>query len=96
LTIDGRCAIITYVDGKPKWGVSKPGAYGDHNIIAGRGVGGEFVNFDPAKLVFDLRLRPEARAIGAGNPAEAPPVDIAGAPRGTRIDAGAYQHGPGK
>jgi hypothetical protein len=97
LTIDGKCQIITYRNGKPIWGVYKPGQYGDHNIIvAGRGAAGEFVKFDPASLVFDLALRPGARAIGAGNPAEAPPVDTAGAPRGTRIDAGAYQFSPGK
>jgi hypothetical protein len=96
LTIDGRCQIITYLNGKPIWGVSKPGVYGDHNIIGGRGAASEFVSFDPAKLVYDVRLRPQARAIGAGNPAEAPPVDIAGAPRGTPIDAGAYQYGPSK
>ena len=70
--------------------------HGDHNIIDGRGAGGMFVNFDPAKFVYDLRLRPEAPAIGAGNSAEAPPVDITGAPRGGRIDIGAYQHSPGK
>ncbi len=55
-----------------------------------------FVSFDPAKFVYDLRLRPGAPAIGAGNSAEAPPVDITGAPRGGRIDVGAYQHNPGK
>ena len=55
-----------------------------------------FVSFDPAKFLYDLRLKPGAPAIGAGNPAEAPPVDITGAPRGSPIDAGAYQHSPGK
>jgi hypothetical protein len=95
VTIEGKCQIVTSVNGKPRI-VYKPGEYSNHNIIEGRGAAGEFVNFDPAKLVFDLRLRPEARAIGAGNPADAPPVDITGAPRGTRIDAGAYQYGPGK
>jgi parallel beta-helix repeat protein len=96
LSIKGRCQIVTYVDGKPNWGVFKPGEYADHNIIDRRGAEGMFVNFDPAKFVYDLRLRPEARAIGAGNPAEAPPVDITGAPRGSRVDVGAYQHGPDK
>ena len=70
--------------------------YSDHNIIERRGAAGEFVNFDPAKFVYDLGLRPEARSIAAGNPAEAPPVDITGAPRGSPIDVGAYQHGPSK
>ena len=94
--IDGKCQILTFRNGKPNWGVYKPGQYGDHNIVGGRGNAGEFVNFDPAKFAFDVRLKPGARAIGAGNPAEAPPVDIVGTPRGTRIDAGAYQFSPGK
>ncbi len=96
LGINGKCQIITYENGKPNWGIIKPGMHGDHNLIDGRGAAGMFVNFDPAKFVYDLRLRSEARAIGAGNPAEAPPVDITGAPRGGRIDIGAYQHSPGK
>ncbi len=96
LTIDGKCMILTYVDGKPKWGVYQPGEYGDHNIIERRGASGMFVSFDPAKFVYDLRLRPGAPAIGAGSPIGAPSVDITGAPRGRSIDAGAYQLGPSK
>jgi hypothetical protein len=96
VTINGKCQIIRYVGGKPKWDVYKPGEYADHNIIDSSGASGMFVSFDPAKLVYDLRLRPGALAIGAGNSAEAPPVDITGAPRGSSIDAGAYQHSPGK
>ena len=68
--------------------------YGDHNIIDGRGADGMFVSFDPAKFVYDLRLKPGAAAIGAGSSIDAPPVDITGAPRGSSIDVGAYQHGP--
>jgi Right handed beta helix region len=98
VAIDGKCGILTYSSklfgGKPKGGVNKPGEYADHNIVDRRGAGGTFVNFDPAKFVYDLRLKPEARAIGAGNPADAPPVDITGAPRGSSIDVGAYQLGP--
>ena len=94
LGINGKCQIVTYVKGKLDWGTIKPGTYGDHNIIDARGASGMFVNFDPAKLVFDLRLKPQARAIGAGNSAEAPPVDITGAPRGSRVDVGAYQYAP--
>ena len=55
-----------------------------------------FVAWDPAKLVFDVRLKAGALAIGAGNPTDAPPVDITGALRGSRIDIGAYQYEPGK
>ena len=80
LGINGKCQIVTYVNGKPDWGVVKPGMHGDHNIIDGRGAGGMFVSFDPAKFVYDVRLKPGAPAIGAGNSAEAPPVDITGAP----------------
>jgi hypothetical protein len=96
LGTNGRCQIITYVNGKLDWGTIKPGMHGDHNIIDGLGAGRMFVSFDPAKFVYDLHLRPEARAIGAGNSAEAPPVDITGAPRGSRVDIGAYQRSPGK
>jgi parallel beta-helix repeat protein len=93
LGINGKCQILTYVNGKPKWGVYKPGEYADHNIIDRRGAEGMFVSFDPAKFVYDLRLRSGALAIGAGNSAEAPPVDIKGTQRGTPIDVGAYHHG---
>jgi hypothetical protein len=96
LGIDGKCQIITYVNGKADFGVVKPGIYGDRNIIDGRGPRSMFVNFDPAKFVFDLRLRPGAPAIGAGNPEGAPPIDITGAPRAGRVDIGAYQHSPGQ
>ena len=69
LTIGGGCRILTYLaDGKPNWGISKPGVYGDHITIDRRGAEGEFVNFDPAKFVFDLRLKSGATAIGAGGP----------------------------
>jgi hypothetical protein len=123
LGIDGKCQIVSYLNGQPNWGVYKPGMYGDHNIIDGRGASGMFVNFEPAKFVYvrpvrpgtgpgnsaeeppvsfdpakfqyDLRLKPEARAIGAGNSEGAPSVDIAGARRGSRIDVGAYQSGAG-
>jgi parallel beta-helix repeat protein len=96
LGINGKCQIVTFVNGKPNWGVFKPGMYGDHNIIDRRGAAGTFVSFDPAKFVFDLRLRPDALAIGAGNSAEAPPVDNTGAPRRSPVDVGAYQNSPGK
>jgi Right handed beta helix region len=71
LGIGGKCQIVTYLNGKPNWGVYKPGTYGDHNIIDGRGATGMFVNFDPAKFVY---LRPSRPGIGAGDSAEAPPV----------------------
>jgi hypothetical protein len=96
LGLNGKCQIVTYVKGKLDWNTIKPGIYGDHNVIDGGGASRMFANFDPAKLVFDLRLRPQARAIGAGNSAEAPRVDITGAPRGSPIDIGAYRYNPPK
>ena len=96
LAINGKCQIVSYVNGKPDWGMIKPGMHGDHNLIDGRGAGGMFVSFDPAKLVYDVRLKPGAPAVGTGNSAEAPPVDITGAPRAGRVDIGAYQRGPDK
>jgi parallel beta-helix repeat protein len=65
LTIEGKCMILTYVNGKPKWGVFNPGEYPDHNIIDRRGAEGTFVGFDPAKFIYDLRLRSGAVEIGA-------------------------------
>ena len=96
LAIDGKCRILTYVDGKLNWGVYKPGEYGDHNIIERRGAGGMFVNFDPAKFVYDLRLRPGAAGDRRRQSRGAPSVDITGAQRGSSIDVGAYQHSPPK
>jgi hypothetical protein len=96
LAIKGKCQIITYVNGKPDFGVFKPGEYGHHNIIDRRGSEGMFVGFDPAKLVYDLRLKSGAIAIGTGNPEGAPPVDITGAPRGSRVDVGAHQQASGQ
>jgi hypothetical protein len=94
LAIEGKCTILTYVNGKPNWGVYKPSEYIDHNLFERRGAAGMFVSFDPAKFVYDLKLRPGAVAIGAGNSMDAPSVDITGASRGSSIDIGAYQHGP--
>ena len=94
--VDGKCGILTYLNGKPQWGTYKPGTYGDHNVIDARGNAGEFVDYDPAKFVFDLRLKAGAPAIGAGNPDGAPAVDITGAARGNPVDIGAYRYEPGK
>jgi parallel beta-helix repeat protein len=71
LGIDGKCQIVTYLNGKPNWGVYKPSINGDHNIIDGRGASGMFVNFEPAKFVY---VRPGRPAIEPGDTAVAPPV----------------------
>jgi Right handed beta helix region len=54
LAVNGKCQM----NGKPDFGVFRPGAYGDHNLTNGRGAGGMFVSFDPAKLVYDVTLKP--------------------------------------
>ena len=95
LAIDGGGQIVTYRERQAE-DRHRPGQYGDHNIIERRGAGAMFVNFDPAKYAFDVRLKPGASAIGAGNPAGAPSVDFTGAPRGSPIDIGAYQYRPDK
>ena len=95
LAVDGKGQFINYVNGKPKID-TRPGQYGDHNIIERRGAAVMFVNFDPPKFAFDVGLKPGAPAIGAGNPAGAPATDITGAPRGSPPDIGAYQYRPGK
>jgi Right handed beta helix region len=76
LGINGKCQIVTYVNGKPDWSTIKPGIHGDHNIIDGRGASGMFVNFNPGKFIYDVRPRPGAPAMGAGNSAEAPSVSF--------------------
>ena len=45
LAIEGKCTILTYVNGKPNWGVYKPGEYIDHNIIERRGAAGHVCQF---------------------------------------------------
>jgi hypothetical protein len=96
LNINGGCQILTFVNGKINFGVYRPGEYANHNIIGRHSASETFVTFDPAKSAFDLRLRPIASAIGAGSSIDAPAVDLTGAPRGPRVDAGAYQYAPGK
>ena len=72
------------------------GRLGDHNLIDRRSAESQFVNFDLAKFVFDLKLKAGASAIGAGNSAEAPAKDITGAARGNPVDVGGYRYDPGK
>ena len=62
LGINGKCQIVTYVDGKPDFNILRPGSYGDHNIVDRRG----------AKSMFVIRsrqvhLRPPAETRGAGD-----------------------------
>ena len=91
--IDRRGAEGMFVDFDPAKFVLRRDAGGP---AIGAGNSAEERSFDPAKFAYDLRLKPEAPAIGAGNPEDAPPIDITGAPRGSRIDIGAYQYRPGE
>ena len=67
------------------------GCIGDHNMLLGSDPGLHFVAYDPLHHVFDLRLKPISRAIGAGSATLAPDVDVEGVPRMAPIDIGAYQ-----
>jgi hypothetical protein len=97
VAIAGACQILNVLaSGETNWRGRNPAMYVGHNLIDRRGAESQFVNFDPAKFVFDLRLKAGASAIGAGNPAEAPATDITGAARGNPVDAGAYSYKPGK
>lgn len=94
--VRGSCSASFY-KGQRLVRYTAPGVYGDRStvtdlVIDRNGPASQFVDFDPLKLRFDVRLRAGASAIGFGNPDLAPPIDFAGAPRIPPIDAGAYVH----
>ena len=60
-------------------------------MLLGSDPGLHFVAYDPLNHVFDLRLKPISRAVGAGSATLAPDVDVEGVPRMAPIDIGAYQ-----
>ena len=67
-----------------------------HNIIDGRGAAGTFVNFDPAKFVHDLRLKPRR---GRSEPAilrKRRQSTLRERRAEVAIDIGAYQLRPAK
>ena len=80
--------ITWYVNGAIQW-LSQPGTYGNGNIIETQGTKGEFVNFNPATLTYNVLLKSGATAIGAGI-AGAPTIDILGVTRAAPYAAGAY------
>lgn len=95
--VRGSCTVSFYKGGQPVQ-YTAPGAYGDRStvtdlVIDRNGPAGQFVDFDPVNLRFDVRLRSGASAIGFGNLELAPPIDFAGSPRMPPIDAGAYAYG---
>jgi parallel beta-helix repeat protein len=70
---------------------SKPGNYGDHNVIDPN-IYRSLVMVDNAKGLYDLRLKPYSRAIGTGSSVLAPEIDILGKRRTAPVDVGAYTH----
>ena len=80
--IDGRGAKGMFVDFEPGKFVSVRA--GPPAMGGGKAAEVSPISFDPAKFLYDLRLKSGAPAIGAGNSADAPSVDIAGVPRGPR------------
>jgi hypothetical protein len=56
------------------------------------GLRGEFVDFDPSTLTYNVMLKKGAPAIGAGVATSVPPVDILGITRTAPNDAGAYSY----
>jgi parallel beta-helix repeat protein len=82
--------IAATVSGKTA-SVSKPGTYGNRNRVDPN-IYGTFILVDNTKGAYDLRLKANSIAVGAGNPDLAPATDILGKPRTRPIDIGAYAH----
>jgi hypothetical protein len=83
-------AIAWYVNGVIQY-LGKPGAYANGNIIDAGGVKGEFVNFNPAALTYNMLLKAGAQAVGPGT-ATGSTVDILGVKRVAPYAVGAYSY----
>lgn len=81
--------VSLLIDGK-QMGAIKPGTYGDKNIIPAAKVNTNFLAFNTKTLTYDLHLKPDSMAIGSGNAAAAPAVDLEGKRRTLPADMGAY------
>ena len=86
--------LTWYVSGDPVY-FGKPGTYTNGNIIDSAGPMGEFANFNPATLTYDVLLKSTAQAICAGTATGAPTFDIVGVARSApgicaRTATGAY------
>ena len=71
--------IVTSAGGKPVYN-SKPGSYGNRNVID-PGTYGGFVKMDQSKGIYDLRLKANSPAAGSGSPDAVPSTDILGRQR---------------
>jgi hypothetical protein len=83
--------ITWYVNGVAQL-LGKPGTYANGNIIDTGGAKGEFVNFNPSTLTYNVMLKKGAQAIGAGAATGAPTLDMLGVKRVTPYTAGAYSY----
>jgi hypothetical protein len=63
--------IIWYANGAPQY-IGQSGAYTNGNIIDSAGSKGEFANFNPATLTYDVLLKSTAQAICGGTATGAP------------------------
>jgi hypothetical protein len=86
---DAEPLIAWYAGGAVQY-LGDPGPYPNNNIIDPGGAASEFVNFNPARLTYNLMLKSVAQAIGAGTATGAPALDILGAARTAPTTAGAY------
>jgi hypothetical protein len=62
-------------------------------LVAGKGLGADFVNAHWGVPPIDLRPKPGSALVGAGMPAHGAGDDFDGAARHGKPDAGAYRHG---
>ena len=85
----GGGALIAWYSGASVQYLGDPGIYTGANIIDSGGTASEFVNFNPARLTYNLMLKSVAQARSAGTMTGAPALDILGAAR-TAPTAGAY------
>lgn len=73
--------------------LGNPGTYANNNIIDSGGATGEFVNFQPSSLAYNVMLKAGAQAITGGISTSAPTVDILGVKRvPPTYTAGAYSY----
>jgi hypothetical protein len=85
----GGAVIFWFADGVGTY-IGKPGTYGNANIIDTSGAPGEFVDFSPSTLTYNLMLQSTAQAIGAATATGAPSLDMLGVARTSPYAAGAY------
>jgi hypothetical protein len=82
--------FASYVNGVIQYN-STVGAYTNGNIVDAGGAKGEFINFNPSTLTYNVLLKSGAQAIGAGTAAGAA-VDILGVKRTAPYAVGAYAY----